>query len=88
MITIKVAAHKRVHRSIAIDAAGRRLGEWRGATNATGRQEVRQWAQELGGPPPRAGVEGTISRGIRTSGLRRTRYTGLARTDPDMLRRM
>src|SRR5262249_42363730 len=28
----------------------------------------------------RAGVEGTISRGIRTCGLRRTRYAGAART--------
>ncbi len=27
----------------------------------------------------RAGIEGTLSRGIRTCDLRRTRYTGLAR---------
>jgi transposase len=31
----------------------------------------------------RAGVEGTISRGIRTCGMRRTRYIGIARTHLD-----
>ena len=28
----------------------------------------------------RAGIEGTISRGVRSCGLRRSRYAGLART--------
>jgi transposase len=31
----------------------------------------------------RAGVEGTISQGVRTCGLRRTRYRGLAKTHLD-----
>jgi transposase len=40
-------------------------------------QETRGWKAEYG---LRAGVEGTISQGVRALGLRRCRYTGLAKT--------
>ncbi|MGU3422387.1 transposase [Methylobacterium sp. D54C] len=34
----------------------------------------------------RAGIEGTLSRGVRTMGLRRSRYLGLAKTHLQHLR--
>jgi transposase len=40
-------------------------------------QETREWKVEYG---LRAGVEGTISQGVRALGLRRCRYIGLAKT--------
>lgn len=34
MITIGVDAHKRIHVAVAVDDAGRELGQWRGANSA------------------------------------------------------
>lgn len=36
MITIGVDAHKRVHVAVALDAAGRQLGVWKGANSIGG----------------------------------------------------
>ncbi|MFJ9843506.1 transposase [Kitasatospora sp. NPDC101155] len=44
---------------------------------ALGRQLTDQWQQRYN---TRAGVEGTISQAVRRTGIRRTRYTGLAKT--------
>ena len=40
-------------------------------------EAARQYAHEYA---KRAGIEGTISQGVRRCGLRRSRYRGLART--------
>ena len=36
MITLGVDAHKSVHAAVALDAAGRELGRWRGANSCAG----------------------------------------------------
>jgi transposase len=48
MLTIGIDAHKRVHAAVAIDAAGREQGHWRGGNTPAAWQELRDWARELG----------------------------------------
>ena len=53
------------------------------ARRARGAQGRAGAARDQGGPAPyarRAGIEGTISQGVRAFGLRRSRYRGLAKT--------
>jgi transposase len=65
MITIGVDAHKRLHVALALDEAGRVLGQWRGANHRAGWAELHRWAAELGGPR-QWGIEGawTYGRGL------------------------
>ncbi|MGW0857356.1 IS1182 family transposase [Streptomyces sp. NPDC002690] len=46
---------------------------------ARAQQETREWKEQYA---HRAGVEGTISQGVRAFGLRRCRYSGLAKAQP------
>lgn len=62
MITIGVDAHKRVHVAVALDAAGRQLGVWKGANCARAWQELCDWAVAFGGQRV-WGVEGAWSYG-------------------------
>ena len=62
MITIGVDAHKRVHVAVALDAAGRQLGHWKGANCARAWQELKDWAAAFGGQRV-WGVEGAWSYG-------------------------
>jgi transposase len=62
MITIGVDAHKRVHQAVAVDEAGRRVGQWRGANTTAGWEEPGRWAQELDSPR-HWGIEGAWSYG-------------------------
>lgn len=48
MITIGVDAHKQVHAAVALDGAGRELGQWRGANTAHGWGALQRWAAGLG----------------------------------------
>lgn len=54
---IGIDAHKHVHQAVAIDAAGREQGRWRGANTPAGWDELHCWAQGLG-PERRWGIEG------------------------------
>ena len=49
MITIGVDAHKRIHVALALDEAGREIGEWRGPNSQAGWRDLSQWAFGLGG---------------------------------------
>ncbi len=51
--------------------------EYEAQEAARKRQETAQFKALYG---KRAGIEGTISQGVRSKGLRQTRYMGLART--------
>ena len=62
MLTIGVDAHRRMHVAVAVDAAGRELGEWRGANSSDGWQRVAEWAANLG-EPCRWGIEGAWNYG-------------------------
>ncbi|MGA8923453.1 MAG: IS110 family transposase [Candidatus Dormiibacterota bacterium] len=62
MITIGVDAHKRVHVAVALDAAGRQLGVWKGANSSRAWQELKDWAAAFGGQRV-WGVEGAWSYG-------------------------
>ncbi len=62
MITIGVDAHKRVHVALAIDDAGRELGDWHGPNSATGWQDLARWATALG-EQQQWGIEGAWSYG-------------------------
>jgi transposase len=62
MVTIGVDAHKRVHVAVALDAAGRELGVWKGANSGRAWQELRDWAVALGAQRV-WGVEGAWSYG-------------------------
>src|SRR5262249_11111703 len=59
MLTIGVDAHKRVNAAVALDAAGRELGQWRGPNSAQGGAEAARWAASWGAPetPRRWGIE-------------------------------
>ncbi len=48
MITIGVDAHKRLHVALALDAAGREIGEWRGPNNSSGWRALSEWARAQG----------------------------------------
>ena len=62
MVPIGVDAHKRVHVAVALDAAGRELGVWKGANSGRAWQELRDWAAALGAQRV-WGVEGAWSYG-------------------------
>ena len=62
MITLGVDAHKQVHAAVALDAAGRELGRWRGANSAAGWAALRQWAAGFG-TARQWGIEGAWSYG-------------------------
>jgi len=44
MITIGVDAHKRLHVALALDEAGREIGQWQGKNSAAGWRDLAQWA--------------------------------------------
>lgn len=62
MITIGVDAHKRVHVAVALDEAGRELGQWRGPNSAEGWRGLRDWAAGLG-DRRQFGIEGAWNYG-------------------------
>ena len=62
MITIGVDAHKRIHVALAVDDAGRELGDWRGPNSVDGWASLANWAFGLGSER-RWGVEGAWSYG-------------------------
>lgn len=62
MITIGVDAHKRVHVAFAVDEAGHEIGQWQGANNASGWQQLFAWSGALGGER-QWGIEGAWSYG-------------------------
>ena len=62
MVTIGVDAHKRVHQAVALDAAGRVLGSWRGATTPEQWLLLLRWATTWPGPR-QWGVEGAWNYG-------------------------
>lgn len=62
MITIGVDAHKRVHVALAVDEAGREIGDWRGPNSAEGWTSFAKWALSLG-PERRWGIEGAWNYG-------------------------
>lgn len=62
MISIGVDAHKQVHAAVAIDDAGRELGQWRGPNSKSGWLRLAAWSEEFG-PARRWGIEGAWSYG-------------------------
>jgi transposase len=62
VITIGVDAHKAVHVAVAVDDAGREVGQWRGRNSVMGWTEVQGWAAELG-DVRQWGIEGAWSYG-------------------------
>ncbi len=62
MITIGVDAHKRVHAAVAVDEAGRILGQWQAANSPDGWQALQRWATGWDGPR-QWGIEGAWSYG-------------------------
>lgn len=61
-----VDTHSEAHVGVALDRAGRRLGELVFTNSETGYAEVVRWALGFGAPVA-AGVEGTGSYGARDS---------------------
>ena len=57
MITIGVDAHKRVRVALALDEAGRELGQWLGPNSTVGWQALGQWVLAFGGDR-QWGIEG------------------------------
>jgi transposase len=57
MITIGVDAHKWLNAAVAVDEAGRVLGQWRGDNDTPGWAALLAWATALG-PDRRWGIEG------------------------------
>ena len=49
MVTIGVDAHKRIHVALALDDAGREIGEWQGRNSVAGWRDVSQWASGFEG---------------------------------------
>ncbi len=62
MVTIGVDAHKQVHAAIAVDAAGREIGRWRGPNSRQGWGDLEQWAATLGASR-QWGIEGAWNYG-------------------------
>ena len=62
MITIGVDAHKGLHVALALDDAGRVVGQWRGANDRAGWVDLHRWAAELGGRR-QWGIEGAWNYG-------------------------
>src|SRR5450759_1879355 len=48
MITIGVDAHKRVHVALALDEAGREIGQWQGENSRAGWDDLQRWALSVG----------------------------------------
>ncbi len=62
MITIGVDAHKRMHVALAVDEAGREVGDWQGPNSESGWQHLAAWASALG-ESRQWGIEGAWSNG-------------------------
>jgi transposase len=62
MITIGVDAHKRLHVAVAVDSAGREVGEWSGPNSPRAWDDALEWAGRLSGER-RWGIEGAWSFG-------------------------
>ena len=62
MLTIGVDAHKRTNMAVAIDAAGREVGRWRGPNSVDGWRQLAAWAAALG-EDARWGIEGAWNYG-------------------------
>ena len=62
MITIGVDAHKSMHVALAVDEAGREVGDWQGPNSESGWQHLAAWASGLG-EPRQWGIEGAWSNG-------------------------
>ncbi len=62
MITIGVDAHKAVHVAVAVDDAGREIGQWRGRNSVVGWKDLQRWAADLG-DARQWGIEGAWSYG-------------------------
>jgi transposase len=62
MITIGVDAHKAVHVAVAVDEAGREVGQWRGRNSGAGWRDVHRWAEGIDGVR-QWGIEGAWSYG-------------------------
>lgn len=62
MISMGVDAHKEVHAAVAVDDAGREVGQWRGPNSKTGWSRRAAWSESFGSER-RWGVEGAWSYG-------------------------
>ena len=62
MISIGVDAHKSMHVALAVDEAGREVGDWQGPNSESGWQHLAAWAFGLG-EPRQWGIEGAWSNG-------------------------
>lgn len=62
MITVGVDAHKSLHVGVALDDAGRRLGEWSGSNTVAEWTRFRAWLVSLGSER-QVGIEGSGSYG-------------------------
>lgn len=62
MISVGVDAHKEVHAAVAVDDAGREVGQWRGPNSQTGWRRLAAWSESFGSER-RWGVEGAWSYG-------------------------
>ena len=62
MITIGVDAHKRLHVALAVDDAGKTIGEWKGPNSADGWASLASWASHHGSPR-QWGIEGAWNYG-------------------------
>jgi transposase len=62
MISIGVDAHKRVHAAVAVDDAGREVGQWQGPNSESGWSRLATWSGQFGAPRT-WGIEGAWSYG-------------------------
>ena len=62
MITVGVDAHKNLHVGVALDDAGRRVGEWSGNNTVAEWNRFREWLDSLG-TKRQVGIEGSGSYG-------------------------
>ena len=62
MISVGVDAHKEVHAAVAVDDAGRELGQWRGPNSRSGWRRLVVWSESFGSER-RWGIEGAWSYG-------------------------
>ena len=62
MISMGVDAHKQVHAAVAVDDAGRELGQWRGPNSRAGWHRLAAWSESFGSER-RWGIEGAWSYG-------------------------
>lgn len=57
MISIGVDAHKSMHVALAVDEAGREVGDWQGPNSESGWHHLAVWSSGLG-EPGQWGIEG------------------------------